>query len=164
MPTLTYATSQIQVFTDAVITNLRARAGLADVFITDGPPPANILGNMPEWVMFADVHGDDVWSAIADPRRPKDETFTIDVVIDVIMNTTPGSDVQPACNRRAIEILAEIEDCLRADPRQGVAPLTGQQVPYVIVSAITAKNLLKRGNDEVREAAIEAGIQVKVRL
>jgi hypothetical protein len=161
---LSFATSQIQVFTDALIQNLRARDGLEDVIITDGPPMPTVIGNMPEWVMIGDVRGDDVWAAIAEPRRPKNETFTIDLFVDVIMNTTPGSDVQPTCSRRAMAIFAEIEDCLRADPRQGILPLTGSQPPYVIVSAITNKALIKRGNDQVREAAIEAAIEVQVRL
>jgi len=153
----------MQDYTDALIAQLRARPGLAGVIITDGVPPANVLGNMPEWIMIGDVHGSEDWVAVAQPRRPKDEEFTIDILVDVLMPTTPGSDVQPTCNRRAMELLAEVEDTVRIDPQQGLGD-ANINPGYVIVSGLTSKNLLKRGDDQVREAAIEAGLAVKVRL
>lgn len=162
----TYAHSTIQLYTDALIANLKARQNLQRVLISDGPPPASWLA-AEEWVMFGDVTGNQSWAVINKTRRPRNEEFTIEVIISVIANTTDGDDaVQPMLNARCMEIFAELEDELRGNPTQGVGPATGiDPAGYVIESEIsTPVTLAKRGNDHAREASMTIGIKVKARL
>lgn len=161
-----YSTSVIQLYTNALITSLRARAGLADTIITDGPPPASIM-QATEWLALLDVHGEQHWSAIDSQRRPKDETFTIDGLISVISSTTDGdTEIQSIVNNRAMAILAELELELRANPTQGVGPSSGiNPAGYVIESQLKSPlTLSKRASGETREAAFEFGVFVKARL
>lgn len=161
-----FPTSTIQDFTDALIAHLRERPGLANVLISDGPPPAAYL-QVGEWMMFGDVTGGQEWAAISRDRRPKDEIYTIDIYIDVVSATTASdNEVQPVVNRRAIAILAELEQELRNNPTQGVGPDTGiNPGGYVIASEIREPlTLQKGGNDTQREAFFHVGVEVKARI
>lgn len=169
---MAYATTVIQDYTDALIANLKARTGLSDVFITDGPPLPAQLGAVGadmigKWLMLGDVQGGQTWAAIDAQRRPRNEEFTITCVISVVQQATVADDIQADLNRSAIAIFQELEQELRANPTQGVGPATGTNpAGYVIESQIANPDvqLQKRATDTVREAAMQFGIHVKARL
>lgn len=162
----TYAHSTIQLYTDNLIANLKARPGLAQTLISDGPPPAG-AAQVDEWMMFGDVDGNQKWATINAVRRPRDEEYTIECIISVVSQTILNDDgVQAALNLRAMTIFAELEDELRGNPTQGVGPATGiNPAGYVIESEILSPvRLQKRASDTAREAGMEIGIRVKARL
>jgi hypothetical protein len=163
----TYPTSTIQQYTDNLVDNLKKRSGLKDTFIGDGPPPLDAM-QLKEWIVLGDVNGGQKWAVVDAQRRPRDEEYTIDVLISVVSATVPGDDkLQSALNNRCMALFAELEQELRGNPTQGVGQPTGfYNGGFVIVSEIANPNvkLQKRGNDTAREAAMEFGITVKARL
>lgn len=145
-------TSTIQTFSKALVAALKLRAGLKHVAIHNGPPPMSDA----QWyenVWLGDVKGDQEFTAINRTTRPKDETYSIDLVIDVIRNT---KDTESTIDR-AFELLAEVENCLREDPRLGLS-----QILYAGVGGNL--ELYKRADDIGRQALIFTAIEVKARI
>jgi hypothetical protein len=162
---LTYATSLIQTYTETLQTNLRNRTGLREVLITDGPPPISVLDATNAWLMLGDVSGLQDFATIS-TRRPRDEEFSIDCLISVMTPVGGDLDSQTPISRRAMAIMAEVEDELRGNPTQNVGPATGSDpAGYVVSSQISGPiDLTKRANDQNREAALRFTVIVKARL
>lgn len=142
-------------YTTNLVANLKARPGLAGVIVEDGPPSIGAL-QLGEWIAFLDVHGEQNWVAIG--NRSKDETYTIDLMIDIM--AAAGDNNQTFITNRAVAILAEIEDELKTNPSQGVA---SARVSSQVKTPFT---VAKRADLEAgwRETMIAVGIEVLARI
>lgn len=104
------ATSTIPTLKAALLEQLSARPGLHGVNVTWG-----ISTSSPgsEWIWLGDTDGEQRAAALGAQRR--EETYDLSVVVSVVRQ---GRDVQEA-SLRAFEIVAEIENELRADASVG---------------------------------------------
>lgn len=161
----TYSTSLIQTFTDAFLANLQARAGLKNVLITDGPPPASYT-QTGEIMWLGDVNGEQEWAALGNPNRPRNEEFTIDCYISCIGPALPNDpNAQTTLSKQCFTLMAEVEQCLRADPTQGIVPAGNQTGGWIRFAEVRSPLILtKRADDTARESALQFGVYVAARL
>lgn len=99
-------TSTIPAFKAALFTALKARANLANVQVTYGPP---LPQPTREWIWLGDVDGQQDAAAFGHFRR--EETFALTVLIGV----TRGGTAQQDATERAFTIAADIENELRTN-------------------------------------------------
>lgn len=138
------------------MTNLKDIAkhpNLAGVSIVDGPPSVEV-NQLGEWIMFGDVDGQQEWATLNNVSRPKNEIYTLQCWIDVVLATDAD---QSTVNRRALTLFAEVENELRTSPDQALA--------HVVASAIKRPyRMSKNSTDQWRECWLVAGIEVKARI
>ncbi len=101
------ATSSVPAFKAQLKTNLLARAGLANVQVTHGPPfPVPEI----EFIWLGDAQGTQEWAGGA---KLKSEQYDLTVWIRVLNSSTP--DDFKTAGDRAFALLAELENELRGD-------------------------------------------------
>lgn len=116
------ATSAVPAAINALIQVLTAAPGLAGVTVTDGPPTSDLSAE--DLVVVGWTVGDDQASAESAQdfayagARTRDEEFTITGWVESWSGEEDFSDRR----RRAYELLAVIEDALRATGAQPDAP------------------------------------------
>lgn len=151
------ATSTIPAFTAALKAALEARAGLSGVHVTDGLPEPGIY-DAEAWIAL--LGGEWEQRAATFPRSTgnRDERYGLKVLISVKQATRADQTTGVV---RAFALLGEIEDAIRIN-----ADLTGfYDGPGQIVHAeIGEGELIKRADDQAREAAIEFAIRVRARI
>jgi hypothetical protein len=143
--------STIPLFKAALITALKQATWT-------GEPPQVCYGNprnpTREDVIVGDTsqEGDDQqdWAAIG--NRQRDETYALNLVIDV---TTPGADCQVAVER-AFALFAVVEDVLRTTPTMGVAG--------VVVGDLRQPVHIESQTDEGWVVSIESAARVQARI
>lgn len=100
------ATSTIPAFKAALLTALEARAALAKVQVSYGPP---LPQPSAEWIWLGDADGEQDAAAFGHSRR--EETFALTLMVGV----KRGGNGQQAATERAFEIAEEIENELRTN-------------------------------------------------
>lgn len=150
------STSTICDFTERLMANLQdpvKHPNLVDVAIVDGPPSVDV-NQLGAWIMFGDVDGQQDWATINSTTKPKNETYTLQCWIDVVMATDVD---QTTVNRTCFALFAEVENELRSSP--------DQLLDHVIAAAIKRPlRVTKNSTDQWRECWLVAGIEVKSRI
>ena len=148
------ATTTIPSFVKALISSLGQRDYYVDqkVSVINGPPPSSKMQNNTR-VWFGDVKGAQKFVSIAAGVYPKEETYTVDLVID-IQKVTGDMD---ALVDQAFLILAEVENELRFNPDQGITGIlwSGLNGPV--------EHFKMRGANTC-QVVIYAGVYVKARI
>lgn len=101
------ATSTVPAFKAALRTLLQARTGLANVQVTYGPP---LPVPESEFIWLGDVQGAQDRAAMAGTTV---EQYDATVLIRVLTSTAP--DDFKTAGDRAFALMAEVENCVRAD-------------------------------------------------
>ncbi|MFZ3569958.1 hypothetical protein ACOKM5_23410 [Streptomyces sp. BH097] len=128
------ATSRVGAAVDALLAILRAAPALADAEVIDGPPAVNYTSRRRLYVGWAP--GADQAAAIEQSfnsagARTRDENFTITGYAEV-----RAGDKDMALRRAAVfELLAEVEDALRATDAAPEAPTLGGVVLWAHLTA-----------------------------
>lgn len=152
----TYGSSTLQAFTEALQTNLQARlttAGETQVTVWDGPPSPSGWGK-PDWIMLGDIDGEQEGAALASSTQPRDERYTLAVLISV---ARPTRSDQRTVSRRAFVLLDYLNQEIRGNVRQGVTGVLGALVQGPVRQA-------KRADAKTRECALEVGVYVHARI
>ncbi|MEV4173982.1 hypothetical protein [Nonomuraea sp. NPDC049709] len=151
-------TSRVPAVIDGLVDFFEAATGLAAVKIVDGP----IVTNAPlKEAIYVGYDGDpdgegqaaDVtqeWASIG--QRARDETILITCAVVVWRGDTKVRPVR----LRTYELLAEVENALRADPSLGLPPPT--------VAAWASGQLYQSQRQSGMECRIPFQIQVKTRI
>jgi hypothetical protein len=149
-------TSTIYAYETALAANLASRANLAGVQILTGPPSAG-QAQHGEFLMLGNANATQTYKTFPyNAPTAKDETFTIDLLIDVVqaMNTD-----QSTVTARAFALLAEVENELRSNPSQGVA--------YVLWSEVARSQRVEKAmnpDSGWRETLLRATVFVRARI
>ncbi|MFF5445491.1 hypothetical protein [Streptomyces sp. NPDC012888] len=136
------ATSAVPAAVDALLGILRSAVGLTGVRITDGPPTNNLAGDS----LFIGYQpgGDNAVSmtqAFASAgARTRDEDFDIGCYLE----SRAGGIDMGARRRRAYELLAEVENALRATDAEPEAPTLRNTVLW---AHLTAGDLMQAQSD-----------------
>lgn len=104
------ASSSIPAFKAALVARLQARAALADVQVSYGPPLPN---RQNESVWIGDAEGEQAWSSFGTGGTPRSEEYEVRVVFYVLHR---GSTDTQKADERCFVLLAELESELRSDP------------------------------------------------
>jgi hypothetical protein len=106
-------TSTVPAVKAALVSRLDARAGLDGVSVTYSQP-----SEMPQEAIYLDrVRGVHAVSGTTGGRVPRDEQYTIDLIIHCFVSgVTP-----PEAEDRAFDLLAEVENELADTPRLGLS-------------------------------------------
>jgi hypothetical protein len=107
------ATSTIPTTKANLVTQLQARAGLAGVQVSYGPPLPN---PQREYIWVGDVTGVQEFAAMAAPNQ-RHEQYTVKTIIGVLKE---GGDIQ-AADVRCFALMGEVEAQLRTDSTIGGA-------------------------------------------
>lgn len=104
------ASSTIPAFKSALLAQLAARAGLANVQVSYGYP-----GPVPEveYIWLADVRGEQAIAVMG--RRSREEHYQLTVLIKTETSGVAPADQQTA-TERAFTLMSELENQLRTDP------------------------------------------------
>lgn len=106
------STSRIVDVKDALLSILSNDAGLAGIQVTRGKPGDDIRDEA-VWVGRAVGRHEPV--TIRAGRQPRDETFTVDVVVSVLVGGGTIADAED----RAHVLMDEVEDAIAQDPSLG---------------------------------------------
>jgi hypothetical protein len=154
---MTYEASSIPDFCDALQAQLRAALdageGQGKVPVAVGPPDATTF-DRPEWVMVGDVRGDGHIQVYAATTQPRDEDYTVAVLISVALQTSKD---QATVDARAWTIYDYLQQLIRG----GGGRLGLSKVKW---SVVWVDSVSRRADDRVRECVIEAGVQVRARI
>ncbi|MFG2670850.1 hypothetical protein [Streptomyces sp. NPDC048445] len=155
------ATSAVPAAVDALLAILRAAPGLADVRIVDGPPPSTNLterhriyvGWAPGSEQAVDIEQD---FAYAGARR-RDEEASVSCYAE-----SRAGDTDMALRRsRVFELLAAVEDALRATEAAPEAPtLSGT----VLWSQLSAGTLVQEQNPDGALAGLAFTVRLRARI
>jgi hypothetical protein len=114
----------------AVQTSLQLAPGLQGVPIIWGPDPKN---QPQRWVLLGQIHWDhERWAT----NRSKEETFTLDVISEVMLTASSAFDAET----QAAELSGLIEDIIKASPGFGL--------PYIVTSIYSPGRLLSFPADD----------------
>lgn len=123
------ATSAVPAAIAALLAILRAAPSLADIEVIDGPPVGDMsdqdlvaIGWSPDGDQAAEIVQDFAYAG----ARSRDEDFTIAGWID----TWSGDSDVGVCRLRAFELLAVVEDAIRATGPNPDAPTLGGAVQW----------------------------------
>jgi hypothetical protein len=153
---MSYGSSTMQAFTEALQTNLLARLAAANepTRVFDGPPPPGGGGyDQPEWIMLGDVVGAQHPPAISS-RQPREEDYDLHVMVSVTAQT--ASD-QKTVNDRAFTLLDYLNQELRGNLTQGVAGVYAATIAGGFRQS-------KRANAKARECCLEVLVHVLARI
>ncbi len=101
--------SSVPAVKQALLETLRARPALAQVSVVYGPP---LFVGDNDYVWLGELEGEQSYSALNATTRPRDERYTLDVIINV---KRAGDDTQVA-TERCFELMGELESELVNDP------------------------------------------------
>lgn len=148
------ATSAVPGAIDALLTILRVQPALSEVEVIDGPP----VGDMSDqdliavgWSPDGDTAAETVQDFAYAGARRRDEDFTIAGWID---SWSGDSDVR-VCRNRAFELLAVLEDSLRATDIAPEAPTLNGTVQW----AHLTRGVLQQSNTD---QGVRAGLAFTV--
>ena len=110
------STSRIIAVKDALLAILQADAELAGIQVTRGRPGDDLKD---EAVWIGRAVGRHKPVAIRAGRQPRDETFTVDVVVSVLK---AGGTIA-AAEDRAHALMDQVEDSVAADPKLGLSDI-----------------------------------------
>lgn len=147
--------SLIQDYTDAFVAAIDA-ATPADVFVTDGPPPAAYL-QAGQVVWVGDVTGAQETTALGRPNEsgPKEEVFNMSVHISIYGQTTPeATNIHQLQGRAAFGILETINATLRANQEMGLTPAANEKAYVRMAETRSPVTVKKGGNDQARETTL----------
>lgn len=133
---------------------LAARAGLAGVQVSAVWPGKESTEQESVWL--GDARGRRDYPVVRAGRKPRDETYTLDVFIQVLR---PES-WDPSAETRAFELFAELEDAIAADPAIGLSAT----LPTLVLGAgafTLANGVLDPGG---WGALIRAEVEARARL
>ena len=130
----------------ALLAALQARAGLSGVQLGYGMPPGSLQR---EHILFGLVDATQEYRALGTVRKFEDYTLTVFIGV-----SREGTD-QQAADDRALALMAEVEEVLRADPTVSGTVLTAQVERY---------RLEPLASDTTREARITLEIQTRARI
>ena len=149
-------TSTVHAYEVALAANLKLRANLSGVQILTGPPTAG-QAQHGEFLMFGNANATQNYKTFPfNAPTAKDETYTIDLLINVVQAMNQDHDTVTA---RAFTLLAEVENELRTNPTQGVA--------YVLWSEVARTNNVEKAmNPESgwRETLLRTTVYVRSRI
>lgn len=128
------ATSAVPAAVDALLAILSAAPGLTKVRVVDGPPTTNLTS--PDWLFVgfqpsAEVAVSLTQEFAAAGARTRDEDFDVLCYIEC---RAGGTDMA-ARRRRAFEVLAEVENALRATATAPTAPTLNGTVLWAHLAA-----------------------------
>lgn len=150
--------SRVPAVLDTLVARFDAAAALDGVRVVDGPIVTSEPLHEAVYVGYdgdPDGGGDAVdfqqqWAAIG--QKAKDETFTVTCAVVVWRGSTTVRPVR----LRAFEVLAAVEDVLRADPSLGLPP------PSVV--AFASGSLVQSQRQSGIEIRIPFGVAVQTRI
>ncbi len=144
------STSTIPAVKDALVARLRAHPTLAGVQV-ERSHPGDTLEQEAVWL--GRVIGSNSWVAMRAGRKPRDESYTVQVFIEVIM---PG-EPETAAEDRVLACYGALEDVIAEDPRLGVTGVESMRVAeYELDSGIDGEG--------AGAANMAAGVLVGARL
>ena len=154
------ATSRIPAAITALVALWQAAPGLAGVTVVDGPPTSD--QSDPDYVYVGWQTGEDAAAEMAQNfanagARSRDETFDILCQTD---SFTGDADVA-ARRTRAFQLLAAIEDSLRATGAAPSAPTLGGAVLW---AHLTQARLIQRNTDQGVQVGIAFRISCHARI
>jgi hypothetical protein len=142
--------STVPTIKDALVTALKAQAGLAGIQVERAHPGPEKLDREAVWLGAA--RGRHVIPVMKAGRKSRDEEYIVEVLLSVVK---PGGTLEEA-EERAFALLAEVEDVLADDPRLGTTAILwakagewGESSGYL---------------DEGAEADIRLEVECKARL
>lgn len=154
------ATSAVPAAVDALLTILRAAPGLAEVRIIDGPPAVNFteldriyVGYSPSADQAVEVQQS---FASAGARRRDEEAAIYGYV-----ETRAGDEDMGLRRRKAFELLAAVEDALRATDAFPEAPTLNGTVLW---SELTAGGLTQEQGSDGSLAGLAFTVRTRARL
>lgn len=110
------STSRIVAVKDALLTILQNDGGLTGIQVTRGRPGDDIRDEA-IWIGRATGRHEPV--TIRSGRQPREERFTVDVVISVVNGGGSIADAED----RAHALAAEVEDAVAQDPKLGLSDI-----------------------------------------
>lgn len=154
------ATSAIPAAIDALLTILRAAGTLEGVVIFDGPPTeeedaAEILAV--GWRGSEEPGAEGVQDFAYAGARRRDEEFTIGGYLEVWSGDTDFGPIR----RRAFELLAAVEDAIRATGSQPMAPTLNGTVQW---GHLTAMSLQQTFTEDGIKAGIPFAVSCRARI
>lgn len=154
------ATSAVPGAIAALLTILRASPALADVDIVDGPPM--IDGSNSDliavgWAPSSEQVSDSVQDFAYAGARKRDESFTLVGWID----SWTGDDNVTAARTRAYELLAVLEDLVRATDAAPTAPTLNGTVQW---AHLTHLRLDQNSSDQGMQASITWTLTCRARI
>lgn len=152
-------TSRVPAAIDALLTLCRASAGLAGVEVVDGPPVVNLSN--PDRLHIGWKPGEDLAVSLSQDfagagARRRDEQFQIQGYAE----TRSGEIDMQARRARVFEILAAVEDVLRATDANPTAPTLNGAVQFA--DLVTGD--LRQYQTEGSAAGVEFVIACRARL
>lgn len=141
------ATTTIPAFKAALLQRLQAREDLLNVQVTYGWPSGAVKR---ESIMLGGVSGNQTFRTIG--ATQKMEEYQLTIYITVIRE---GTGNQQACDERALELMAQVEDDLRDD-------LTVNNT--VLTAEVSGFDLEPMASAETREARLTLTIDVMARI
>jgi hypothetical protein len=154
------ATSAVPAAVDALLAILSAAPGMTGVRVVDGPPTTNLaatdclfVGYQPGSEIAVDI-SQDFASAGA---RDRDENFDL---LCYIESHSGGTDMG-ARRRRAFEILAQVENTLRATDAAPEAPTLNRTVQW---AHLAAGDLIQAQTDAGALVALPFTVRCRARI
>lgn len=144
-------TSRIPAVKAALLAILQADSGLSGVQVTHGHP-GGVLENEAVWIGRAEGRHEP--ASIRSGRQPRDETFTLDVIVSVLM---AGATIAEA-ETRAHALAAQVEDAIAADVTLGLSP----DILWALPGDIEERPTSYETTGVLAE--IRLGVEVKARL
>ena len=141
------ATTTIPAFKAALLQRLQQREALLNVQVTYGWPSGSVHR---ESIMLGGVSGNQTFRTIGGTQKM--EEYALTVYITVIRE---GTGNQQACDERALELMAEVEDDLREDLSVNNTVLTAE---------VSGFDLEPMASAETREARLTLTIDVMARI
>lgn len=140
------ATSAVPAAIDALLAIFRAAPALAEVRVIDGPPLQDMSGSdflAVGWSLAADTAtaAEAVQDFASAGARTRDENFGVTCWLE---SWTGDQDIGPR-RRRAYELLAVVEDVLRASGAQPEAPTLNGTVQWAHLTSHTLQQYTDGG-------------------
>ncbi|WP_406004430.1 hypothetical protein [Streptomyces sp. NBC_00987] len=154
------ATSAVPAAVDALLAILRAAPALAEVRIVDGPPSVNLTDRHRIYVGWAPGSEQAVeieQSFASAGARRRDE----DAAISCYAETRAGDKDMSMRRSRAFELLAAVEDALRATDAATEAPTLNGAVLW---SELTAGTLVQEQSDTGSLAGLSFTVRTRARI
>jgi hypothetical protein len=135
----------------ALVALLDARAGLVGVQLAYSHPGAAIE---PEAVYLGGVRGTNVYPVMRAGRKPRDETYTVDVWFEAVRDGTSSQEAE----ERVWALYGELEDTVADDPTLGLSFVGWARISDW--DDMLAFDLKRQG----WSARIRAGLEINARL
>lgn len=146
-------TSTVPAVKQGLMDVLRARPGVHDVAVVYGPP-LNVGDN--DFIWLGTVEGVQSWAALNAVTRPKDENYTVEVII----NIKRSGDATQLATERCFELLAELEDELRVDP--SINGTLGAPGRAAVEEFRLVENLADDGSGRVSQLSVSVSVLARI--